>query len=244
MTEEPTGITGGTKARNWSITINNPTQEDYAGIEQLKAKTWCKEWRGQLEAGENGTQHIQAALKTDNVKFSMVKKCLKRAHIEPARNAVALRQYVHKQETRIATLPTTQATSLSDIQQTMTDIVTEQLQHKGSWCYLKPLTYNRSNKRWTYTKEILDTDDIEEIVDKNWCYLEEQKANIFDDAINRLIRQGQFGAEMYGANVLTRGGLLKYFSSIIIRTLKQKEHASGASVRGAAVEPAEESLID
>lgn len=244
MTEETTVTTGGTKARNWSITINNPTSEDYAGIEQLKAKTWCKEWTGQLEAGENGTQHIQAALKTDNVKFSMVKKCLKRAHIEPARNAVALRQYVHKEETRIAPLPTTQATSLSDIQQTMTDIVTERLQHKGNWCYLKPTTYNHPTKKWTYVKQNLDTDDVEKIIDTNWVYLEQEKANIFDEAINRLIRQGQFGAEMYGANVLTRGGLLKYFHSIIIRTLRNNEHASGASVRGAAVETTEECLID
>lgn len=210
--------TGGAKARNWSITINNPTAEDYAQIEQLKAKSWCKGWDGQLEKGDNGTPHIQAALKTDSVKFSMVKRVLARAHIEPARNAVALRQYVHKEETRVATMPSIRAASLGDIQRELLTVVQSHLSHKGQWFEHVP-----SGKK--FVKKYIETDDdFEMVLRKNAWYIHETKAAMFDESINNLIRQGYYGAEMYGANNLTRSSILKYFESIVIRT-----HASQLS---------------
>lgn len=95
----------GTRGSCWSITINNPTEEDYNEIEALKAQQWVKSWEGQLEQLEGGTVHIQACLKTDYVRWGRVKNALTRAHVEKANNAVALTQYVHKNETRVAELP-------------------------------------------------------------------------------------------------------------------------------------------
>lgn len=107
---------GSQKASNWSITINNPTAEDYAEIEALKVQPWVKKWEGQLEEGEDGTPHIQARLHTERCRFGRVKTALSRAHIEAARNSLALTNYVHKPETRIAELPTV-ASRFMNIQQ-------------------------------------------------------------------------------------------------------------------------------
>lgn len=246
MTES---TTGGTKARNWSITINNPTADDHVCIEQLKAKPWCKQWLGQLEEGDNGTPHIQAALKTDNIRFSQVKKALPRAHIEVARNAVALRQYVQKEDTRVASLPTVAVAQLSDLQKESLSVAMMHLQHKGSWLHWRPSSSRmRAGKmECTYTKELMSEEtSVEEAIDANYVYIEENKRFWFDEAVNRLIRRGYYGAEMFGANQFTRSAFLQYFSAIIIRTENaryqetQRTEASGASGQGDAPQTVEE----
>lgn len=85
------------RASVWSITINNPTDSD------LKVELPAG-WKmtGQIEKGDEGTTHYQGMLKTNQVRFSAVKKVLPRAHIEVAKNAKALEKYVHKEETRVA----------------------------------------------------------------------------------------------------------------------------------------------
>lgn len=92
------------RSSHWSITINNPTSQDEEEINLARQKGWTVE--GQLEKGENGTPHYQLYVKTPQVRFSAVKKQFKRAHIEIARNAQALQQYVHKEETREGELHT------------------------------------------------------------------------------------------------------------------------------------------
>lgn len=88
----------------WSITINNPTSADEEEIARARQKGWKVE--GQLEKGENGTAHYQLMVSTGQVRFSAVKKAFTRAHIEPARNPQALKQYVEKEDTRIGELAT------------------------------------------------------------------------------------------------------------------------------------------
>lgn len=88
----------------WSITINNPTAEDHTKVALLQTLKWVKEWKGQLEKGAEGTEHIQGMLRTEHIRFTQVKKALPRAHIEVARNAIALSQYVEKSDTRIGTI--------------------------------------------------------------------------------------------------------------------------------------------
>lgn len=235
-------MTGGTKGRNWSITINNPTQDDYTQIEVLKSKGWLKEWTGQLERGENGTPHIQACIKTDNVKFSMIKKALPRAHIEVARNAVALRQYVVKPETRIGQLAQIRTAGLPEIQREIVRIVMENLQHKGNWCHYKPSMYDSRKKMWSFTKIVMETEmEVSEVVDMNWCYLEQMKNNFYENAINNLIRTGYYAVEIIASNPFMRNSIIKYFDSIIIRTYNAQENstaiqASGASGQGDAQE--------
>jgi len=85
------------RATCWSITINNPTQEEYQIV--LPAK-WKLE--GQIERGSEGTEHYQGMLLTPQVRFSAVKKVFPRAHIEVARSKQALQKYVHKEETRVS----------------------------------------------------------------------------------------------------------------------------------------------
>lgn len=85
------------RATCWSITINNPTADD------LKPSFPNNKWvmTGQIEKGEEGTEHYQGMLTTPQVRFSAVKKCLPRAHIEVAKNRNALANYVNKEDTRI-----------------------------------------------------------------------------------------------------------------------------------------------
>lgn len=87
-----------TRGSCWSITINNPSAADEENINLARQKGWKVE--GQLEVGEKGTPHYQLKVNTPQVRFSAVKKAFPRAHIEIAKNAFALEQYVHKEETR------------------------------------------------------------------------------------------------------------------------------------------------
>lgn len=93
------------KATNWSVTINNPTKNDDEYIALARQKGWKVE--GQLEKGENGTPHFQLlVICKGQQRFSAIKKAFPRAHIEIARDMIALRKYVNKEDTRVGQLPT------------------------------------------------------------------------------------------------------------------------------------------
>lgn len=92
------------RATCWSVTINNPLPADDENIALAKQKSGWKV-EGQLEKGENGTPHYQLMVKTPQVRFGSLKKAFPRAHIEPARNVKALAEYVHKDDTKVAELP-------------------------------------------------------------------------------------------------------------------------------------------
>ena len=91
------------RASLWSVTINNPVPADEECIAVARQRGWKVE--GQLERGESGTPHYQLSVRSPQVRFSAVKKMFPRAHIEVARNAIALKQYVNKEDTRIGELP-------------------------------------------------------------------------------------------------------------------------------------------
>jgi len=92
------------RATCWSITINNPLPADDENIALAKQKSGWKV-EGQLEKGENGTPHYQLMVKTPQIRFGSIKKAFPRAHIEIARNMKALSEYVHKEDTKIGSLP-------------------------------------------------------------------------------------------------------------------------------------------
>ena len=94
------------RATCWSVTINNPIAADEENIALARQKGWKVE--GQLEKGKGGDSHYQLSVKTPQVRFSQVKAQFPRAHIEVARNPTALQQYVVKEETRVAAIPTSQ----------------------------------------------------------------------------------------------------------------------------------------
>jgi len=87
------------RASCWSVTINNPTRTDEEQIAIARQKGWKVE--GQKEVGESGTPHYQLLVQTGQVRFSAVKKQFPRAHIEEARDRIALQKYVHKEETKV-----------------------------------------------------------------------------------------------------------------------------------------------
>ena len=94
------------RANNWSVTINMRTLTKERADEFInlaRQKGWII--NGQLEEGEQGTQHYQLHVKTPQVRFSAVKRMFPTAHIEIARNVKALATYVVKAETRVGTLP-------------------------------------------------------------------------------------------------------------------------------------------
>nr|WAE42886.1 MAG: replication associated protein [Cressdnaviricota sp.] len=84
----------------WSITINNPTVEDRQALATLPR--FVKEIGGQEEVGDTGTPHFQCYLHTQRCRMAQIKKWLKRAHIEGARNPEALKNYVNKSKTAVA----------------------------------------------------------------------------------------------------------------------------------------------
>lgn len=98
------------RASCWSITINNPTEEDT----RCDVPGW--KLSGQYEEGEEGTRHFQGMLITPQVRFSAVKRVFPRAHIEIARNRQALEKYTTKEETRVATYEATGVPSLFQYQ--------------------------------------------------------------------------------------------------------------------------------
>ena len=93
------------RATAWSVTMNMKTIprekcENY--IDNARFHGWSVE--GQIEKGQEGTQHYQLLVKTPQVRFSAVKKLFPTAHIEVARNVSALQNYVHKDDTRVEEL--------------------------------------------------------------------------------------------------------------------------------------------
>lgn len=88
-----------TRAAHWSITINNPAEEDRQALKDHP--TFVKKVVCQDEVGDNGTLHIQGYVQTTQVRFSAIKKWLPRAHIEVARNQKALLNYVQKDDTAV-----------------------------------------------------------------------------------------------------------------------------------------------
>lgn len=95
------------RASHWSLTINNPTAVEHEQIALARQKGW--KVSGQEEVGKEGTPHLQLHLTTPQVRFSAVKKHFPRAHIQVARNPIALEAYVNKEETRTSALPSPQA---------------------------------------------------------------------------------------------------------------------------------------
>lgn len=97
----------GGKFRGFAVTVNNPTVECAAFLD-----AFSDEFRGtvrhavwQLEVGENGTPHFQAAIYFKNKrKWTVVKEAIQAvypgAHVEVARNYARLSAYCRKDETR------------------------------------------------------------------------------------------------------------------------------------------------
>lgn len=190
------------KSTYWSLTINNPTQQDDENIVLAIQKGW--KITGQKEAGENGTIHYQAMLHTPNqTRFSAVKKIFPRAHIEIAKNPIALRQYVEKEETRIGQLTEESRyyPTLSKYWILITEILIED---SISLSYLKR---KMDSQNITLERALFDIGGLE-----NYDLAD------LDFATGQLIRLG-YHVETIAVNPSTRSAWKNYFRPIIMRSL-------------------------
>lgn len=186
------------KSTYWSVTINNPTEADDENVQQALQKGWKVE--GQKEKGENGTIHYQIALRTPNQqRFSAVKKAFPRAHIEIARNPLALKQYVAKEETRVGELP-------------------ENSEYYPSLSKLWDLIYKygADNLIW----DMVQVPEIVVVFEKHWEIEEQLKKDPlawFDYTINALIEEG-YHVESMASNPQNRFAWKTYWKSLLIRS--------------------------
>lgn len=138
----------------WSITTNNPTDED---MKPTLPPGW--KFEGQVETGESGTTHIQAMLCTPQVRFSAVKRYFPRSHIEICRDKKALQAYVHKEETRVAELPKLVSINIFTLRQRISAIWDTE---RYTGC-LELWNYDRKKALMSYVdsliSDIIDTSD-------------------------------------------------------------------------------------
>jgi len=97
------------RTTRWSITYwltEGRTQETLETLVQAMPGDWALE--GQIEKGTDseGKLHAQLFLKTPQTRGSRILKFFPNSHIEEARNAFALQNYVHKDDTRVAEFKT------------------------------------------------------------------------------------------------------------------------------------------
>lgn len=172
----------------WSVTINNPTDEDDELIALAKQRSgWVV--IGQAEKGKEGTPHYQLMVKTPQVRFSAVKKAFPRAHIELAKNAVALEQYVTKAETRTGQLPN------------------------------KSQYYPSLTKLWDLISvKLYELTDDKDIANSFWWseLSDKKKLSWFDESISALISDG-YHVETMGVNPQIRSCFVKYSQSLFRR---------------------------
>lgn len=188
------------KACCWSVTINNPTDDDHKQWASLTSLPWVREVKGQLEKGEEGTVHLQGMVKTQSVRFAQMKKALPRAHIEKAKNEVALAKYVSKEETRIGPTVQVKTATQADLQNEILKVLLEDLS-------CSPETSEQM-------LEIVTTNTTK--IKKNWeLYL--------DIAVNRLIFHGYYGVEFVVSNPQIRMAFKKYLPAILYRTYNARQ---------------------
>lgn len=198
------------KASCWSITINNPTDDDNIQWAALRNLPWVKEVKGQLEKGENDTPHIQGMVRTEHIRFSQIKRALPRAHIEPAKNTQALSNYVQKVDTRVGTIPQVRVATQKDVQDTICELVS---------------TYGKQKYGDNFSIENIYFNQDEWLVGKDWEYW-------LDQSVNKLIIEGFYGVEFVMSNPQIRNAFKKYFVSILIRTHKTLTHKTDGRTDG------------
>lgn len=184
------------RATCWSITINNPTEED---LTPSFPAGWVM--KGQIEVGdETETRHYQGMLTTPQVRFSAVRKVLPRAHVEIARNRKALEQYVQKEDTRLETVPPIQSNipTLFDYQHTIA----------GRWDQEEWLQF--ANDRMDGDKKITIDDLALEYVDR---------------MVAQDIESGVCGVEYIAINPMWRSAWKKFWRSMVARERNKKSEA-------------------
>lgn len=188
------------RATCWSITINNPTEED---IRPALPPGWT--FQGQPEKGEQGTEHFQGMLTTPQVRFSAVKKVFPRAHIEVARNRLALAKYVKKDETRNGeyTVVNSAIPTLFEYQEQVAKRF--DMEEYGE-------RYKKAVKAWAAARSAAaKPPDADEVA-----------MEYLDELVEQDIENGMRGIEYIAINPMWRTSWKKFWRSIIKRNASQQ----------------------
>lgn len=177
--------------------------------QQLSSKyDLIKETIGQMEKGEEtGTPHIQGAVRTTYGRhLQQLRGLLPRAHVEAAKNPVALQKYVTKPETRIGEIPTMKVATQGDVQSELHFL----LESNGS----------RYIEGWNHKENfMMNLTRCELQIKKNWEILT-------DEVVTQLIKQGFYGVEFVMSNPQVRTAFKKYLPAILFReNLKKQSEA-------------------
>lgn len=199
-----------TKSSCWSITINNPTDDDWSQWNSLTSLPFVKQASGQLERGDNDTPHIQGCVVTQYGRFfEKLKQALPRAHIEPAKNKNALVNYVRKEDTRIGNIPTVRTATVSDVQRECVQ------------AFVRAIPYD-------YERELSECDNLEQFVILYAATIRREAEAYLDMAIRKLIREGYYGVEFVMANHQVRDAYKRYFPEIVVRYLRSQNAEQSA----------------
>lgn len=199
------------RAIHWMLTINNPTSADDEDVATAKGKGWLVE--GQKECGKDGTPHYQLYVNTKSQqRFSALKKVFRRGHIEICRNPKASQQYVHKQETKVAELPSSDR------------YVTSQTKLWGLVSEI--LTSGDCDKRYR-----IDGSDGEPFNGKF------KPLDALDYACSQLIRSGYYCVESMAVNPQVRSAWSRFWGDILVRNEQDRQ-----TDRQTAVSEAEQSV--
>lgn len=210
------------RASYWSVTINNPTDDDKNQWSSLGHQSWVKSVDGQLERGENGTLHIQGYVKTQHGRFlQKLRAALPRAHVEVAKNPTALVQYCKKEETRVGKIESVRTAGPGDVQHA----VYQELLYNGRKYY----------KDWD-----IDQDGFFENLQRFSFEIRRDWEAHLDEAVKYLIRHGWYGVEFAAANQQIRLAFKKYIVEILYRC-----HSHAQATAAIAAAPQEDvCLID
>lgn len=199
----------------WSITQQVESEEQAkAFIEQPVPPGWKIE--GQLEAAPTtGKLHVQAMLKTPQLRFSTIKKQFKTAHIEAARDKHALALYVKKEDTRVASLqqPSTptiwefnemvaNAIDLNDFDKYLLNVRCKDIKEHPDAMYV--------DREWVLTEHIYKTAKPNELLE------------YVDTIVMTMILNGVRGAEYMGVNPMFRSAWKHYGIALIERSVNLK----------------------
>jgi len=232
ITEKQATVSG--SSRYWSITLNNPTEEEMLRWRTATELHWVKEAKGQLERGESGTLHLQGMLVTEKVRWTQLKKIFPRAHLEIAKNVNALARYVSKDETRVLALatqvaPVRRVITPQMLQASLAECVYDRILHKGlplAWAYRDRGPSMGWHSAFWETPDDWDTlelwQQLQRTLRLNRLYIEKHADEIITDAVDRLVVDGVLGAEYATAQVASRAALKRHLSSIVIRYEKQR----------------------
>lgn len=186
----------GDRGTCWSITINNP------GVDDTKCEVPGWKLEGQFEVGEEGTPHFQGCLRTPQVRFSAVKRAFPRAHIEVARDRVALQRYVHKEDTRVAAYVPDDIPSMFRLQEMVAAKWDPQV-----WDEWWEAAFNRPVTASSRPPDI-----------------DEEAMKYLDVIVAGMIEAGQRGAEFIAINPMWRSSWKRFWRSIITRHAQVQRH--------------------